>query len=125
MAAAAESANRPLPWLGLLHKGVEEVEGSVLKLWTEEVGQCHDDTVGQACRSVMTRRETTFSASSAREKGKEWEGEVGTTAGTLLYTLSNWPRCQVACGAWMTRGGDGLKRSATLCPEGLNGSRKQ
>jgi hypothetical protein len=89
MAAAAESANRPLPWLGLLDKGVEEVEGSVLKLWTEKFGQCHDDTAGQGRQSVLEGRETTFSASSAHKKGKEWEGEVGTTAGTLLYALSN------------------------------------
>jgi hypothetical protein len=122
MAATAESANRPLAWLGLLDKEVEEVEGSVLKLWTEEVGQCHDDTDRRACQSVSAGREMTFSASSARERGKEWEGEVGTTPGTLLYTLSRWTRCQVARGAWRTRGGDVLKLSATLCSEGLNGS---
>jgi hypothetical protein len=34
MATAVESANRPLPWLGLLDKGVEEVEGMVVAPWT-------------------------------------------------------------------------------------------
>jgi hypothetical protein len=34
MAAAAESANRPLPWLSLLDKGLEEVEGKVVAPWT-------------------------------------------------------------------------------------------
>jgi hypothetical protein len=58
---------------------VEEVEGSVLKLWTEEIGQCHDDTARRARRSVTAGRETAFSASSARgRKGMEGQGLDGS-----------------------------------------------
>jgi hypothetical protein len=42
-----------------------------------------------------------------------WADEVWTTAETLFKALGSWPRRQVAGGAWRTRGGDGLKRSAT------------
>jgi hypothetical protein len=40
-------------------------------------------------------------------------GEVGTTAEAPFYVLGSWPRRQVACGAWRTRGGDGLRLSVT------------
>jgi hypothetical protein len=48
-----------------------------------------------------------------RRRRREWMGEVWMAAGTPFYTLSSWPRCQVTRGAWRTRGGDGLKLSAT------------
>jgi hypothetical protein len=50
MAAMAESAKRPLPRLGLLDQMVEEIEGSVLKLRMEGIGQCRDDTADRARR---------------------------------------------------------------------------
>jgi hypothetical protein len=41
-------------------------------------------------------------------RGREWVSEVWTTAGILFKALGSWPRHQVTCGAWRTRGGDGL-----------------
>jgi hypothetical protein len=56
-----------------------------------------------------------FSALEMREgrRRRGWADEVWTTAETLFKALGSWPRRQVARGAWRTRGGDGLKRSAT------------
>jgi hypothetical protein len=44
--------NVPLPLLNGLKLEVEEIEGSMLKLQTERIGQYRDDTAGQARRSV-------------------------------------------------------------------------
>jgi hypothetical protein len=59
-----------------------------------------------------------------RRRRREWMGEVWTVAGTPFYTLSSWPRCQVVHGTWRTRGGDGLKLSATQRSECLNRGRQ-
>jgi hypothetical protein len=39
-------SNVPLPLLDGLKQEVEEIEGSVLKLRTERIGECHDDMAG-------------------------------------------------------------------------------
>jgi hypothetical protein len=52
--------NVPLPLLDGLKQEVEEIEGSVLKLRTERIGQCHDDTAGRARQSVTVVREAAF-----------------------------------------------------------------
>jgi hypothetical protein len=57
-----------------------------------------------------------------REEGMDGRGREGIWG--TFYVLSSWPRCQVARGAWRTRGGDGLKRSVTRCSECLNGGRQ-
>jgi hypothetical protein len=52
--------NVPLPLLDGFKQEVEEIEGSVLRLRTKGIGQCHDDTARRALRSVMTVREVAF-----------------------------------------------------------------
>jgi hypothetical protein len=63
------------------------VENGVVKLWAEEIGQCRDDTVGRAHRSVSAGRKTAFSASSSSEKGTEWARVVWAMA---WHSSSRW-----------------------------------
>jgi hypothetical protein len=96
------------------------VENDVVKLWAEGIGQCHDDTVGRAHRSVSAGRRTAFSASSSREKGTEWARVVWAMAG---HSSSRWVAGQDVR-SHVARGGHAVAMDGNcrprLCSECLN-----
>jgi hypothetical protein len=80
-------------------------------------------TAAEKRAAVMLARVLRFGETERRRR-REWMGEVWTAARTPFYALSSWPRCEVMRGAWRTRGGDGLKLSATQRSECLNRGRQ-